>query len=52
MRVYVVASDCGLNGLVIHGVRSTPELARKLQVGSDFFSRGETGYQYTGRLAL
>lgn len=57
MKVWVIASDLGLNGIWIHGVRST----EPTQAEMDKFARterhpdgypyrvdGTTGYGYTG----
>ncbi len=46
MKVYVLISDVGLNGFVVHGVYSAEPSADVIRAAA-LFSRGWTGYQNT-----
>lgn len=57
MKVYVVVTDCGLNGPIVHGVYSAPPGAEDIQEfvnarrvtpdGAHYRVASLTGYQFT-----
>lgn len=48
MNVWVVVSDCGLNGLWVHGVYTSEPDSKEIHAFTDDRRvSGTTGYQYT-----